>query len=319
MTSSESCPDLNAMLGMSDADLASIDPLVMNLTVAQGIPTLANLNIDSYAKLMDRWAASLSRKMELHEAEFRKSPQDWNDDVALFRLGVVCWFIDVVLGIVYREDQRHLTRVRYTNPADLFLNGVMDSRQGTCASLAQLHVVLGRRIGLPVSLACVGSHFICRYDDGERTINIETTNTGSGGFSSQTDQYLLKKHNLPELAQICGSDLRAVSAREMLGIFLGLRARHLENTHQMREAEQDYLFARSLFPQNRQLYIAQHHVSVQCSVNRFGPEEAGHPTELAEWLQEVVRRRPWDRKSSAANPLTTERENAGDVTVLFES
>jgi hypothetical protein len=312
----QSCPNLNAMLGMSDADLASIDPLVMNLTVAQGIPALANLNIAAYVSLINRWSASLSRKMEVHESEFRKSPQDWNNDVALFRLGVVCWFIDVVLGIVYREDQRYLTRVRYTNPADLFLNGVMDTRQGTCASLAQLHVVLARRMGLPVSLACVGSHFICRYDDGERTINIETTNPGSGGFSSQTDDYILKKHNVPAKAQACGSDLRAVSPREMLGIFLGLRARHLENTHRMLEAEQDYLLARSLFPHSRQLYIAQNQVSVQRSMHRFEPEETGHPTELAKWLQEVVRQRPWERKS-VANPPSMERENAGDVTALF--
>jgi regulator of sirC expression with transglutaminase-like and TPR domain len=88
---------------------------------------------------------------------------------------LVCWYIDVVLGVAYREDQREAKRILYTDPTDLFINGVMDTARGTCGNMALLHVVLGRRIGLPVSLACVGSHFICRgavtlvaTDDGQR-------------------------------------------------------------------------------------------------------------------------------------------------------
>jgi hypothetical protein len=77
---------------------------------------------------------------------------------------------------------------------------------------------------LAVSLACVGPHYICRYDDGATVHNIEATETGRGGFSSQTDEYILAKHKLPALAQACGSDLRSVTPREMLGLFLGLRA-----------------------------------------------------------------------------------------------
>jgi hypothetical protein len=34
------------------------------------------------------------------------------------------------VGIVYNEDQRTTTEVYYTSPSDLFLNGVMDTRQG---------------------------------------------------------------------------------------------------------------------------------------------------------------------------------------------
>lgn len=81
----------------------------------------------------------------------------------------------------------------------------------------------------------------------------------------------------------------------MLGLFLGARARHLENTRRMAEAEPDYLLARYLFPKNRRLYIAQNQVSVQCSMRLFEPHEKGHPVELARWLQDVVRVAPWLR------------------------
>jgi hypothetical protein len=193
-----------------------------------------------------------------------------------------------VLNIRYREDQRNLTRVLYTDPSDLFLNGVIDTRRGTCGNMATLHVALCWRLGWPVSLACVGSHFICRFDDGEVTHNIEATKNGGGGFHSHPDDYYLKEHQLPHKAITCGSDLRAVSPREMLGLFFGLRARHLENTDRHVEAEPDYLLARYLFPRNRNLYVAQNQTSIQCSMDLLEPGEKGHPAELLTWLQDVV-------------------------------
>lgn len=276
------------LLGLSDNQLALFDPLAMNLIVAKEIPSLAHLDIEQYQRLADSWAIDIARRLVHAEAEFVRSPDDWKNDVRFFRLGFVCWYVDEVLGIRYREDQRNLKRVLYTDPSHLFLNGLIDDRRGTCGNMAALHVVLGWRFGWPVSLACSGSHFICRYDDGEVTYNIEATNNGRGGFHSHPDAYYLEEDNLAEIAVNCGSDLRAVSPREMLGLFVGLRARHLENTDRFAEAEQDYLLARYLFPQCRWLYNAQIQVSVQRSLSLFDADEKGHPNELAEWLQDVV-------------------------------
>ncbi len=201
----------------------------------------------------------------------------------------------------------------YTDPTDLFLNGVMETRRGTCGNLAMLHVVLGRRLGWPVSLACVGSHFVCRFDDGEKVINIETTDTGRDGFATPADERLMEKNHLPRKAVECGSDLRSLTPREMLGQFFGLRARHYENTVRLPEAERDYLLARYLFPQNRQLYVAQNQISVQVSMDLFEPHEKGHPAELAHWLQQVVRLVPWKRK----NVQPQEEPDAEDLDALF--
>jgi hypothetical protein len=280
--------NLGQLLSLRDAEFSRRDVVVINLAVAKGIPTLESLDIDHYVRLADQWASDLRTRMSRAERQYYDAPADWGNDLDLFRLGLICWYCDRVLRISYREDQKDATQILYTNPSDLFLNGVMDTRQGTCGNLALLHVVLGRRIGLPVSLACAGSHFLCRFDDGEKTINIETTEAGRGGFSSQTDEYLLNKHRLPAKAKTCGSDLRAVTPREMLGLFLGARARHLENTGRLEEAERDYLLARFLFPRNRALYVAQNQVSVQRSMGLFEADEPVHPIEVADWLRRLV-------------------------------
>jgi hypothetical protein len=229
---------------MADEELEAVDPVVMNLVIARGIPSLSDLEIEKYVRQVDRWADDLRRRTPRCERSFRAVPQKWNHDRILFQLGLVCWYLDVKQGIAYKEEHRNLRRIRYTDPSDLFLNGVLDTRRGTCGNMSLLQVVMGRRVGLRVSLACVGAHFVCRYDDGKVIRNIETTDTGKGGFAAPTDEQILKMNKLTTKAQSCGSDLQSVTARQMLGIFLGARPRHLENTHRIAEAEPDYLLAR---------------------------------------------------------------------------
>jgi hypothetical protein len=298
------------LLALTDAELAGVDPVEMNLLVAKGIPSLADLDTQQYQRMADAWAEDIRRRLPAAEVEFHKTPLDWKGDVRFFRLGMVCWYVDQVLGIRYREDQGGLTWVRYTDPSDLFLNGVMDTRRGTCANMATLHVALGWRLGWPVSLACAGSHFICRYDDGEVTHNIEATNNEGGGFHSHPDEFYLQRHRLPRKAITCGSDLRAVTPREMLGLFVGARARHLENTGLHEEAEADYLLARYLFPQNRRLQVARSFSSVQCSMDRFEPGEEGHPTGWARWLRDVVNLAPWSRGITPQPPQENTHESS---------
>ena len=71
----------------------------------------------------------------------------------------------------------------------------------------------------------------------------------------------------------------------MLGLFIRLRGRHREDTELLADPEADYLLARTLFPENRRLYMAQIGVSVQLSDRRFHVGEAGHYTGLARWLR----------------------------------
>jgi hypothetical protein len=276
--------DYRQLFTCSDAELARVDPLVMNLLVAKSIPSLADLDIARYQTLADQWAEDVRRRLPGAEQVFRRTPQDWKNDVNFFRLGVLCGYLEHEAGIAYNEDQRYATAVYYTDPSDLFLNGVMDTRRGTCGNMAALHVALGRRLGWPVSLACVRSHYICRYDDGSVTHNIEATQAGYGGFKSDPDEYLIERYELPPKAISSGSDLRAVTPRELLGIFVGLRGRHMRDTGRLAEAEGDYLLARHLFPSNRKLYIDATAAAVERSERLFEPGELGSPQSLADWI-----------------------------------
>ena len=197
---------------------------------------------------------------------------------------MLCEYVGRDLGIRYREDQADLTAVLYTDPSDLFLNGVMDTRQGTCGNMSTLYVALGWRLGWPVSLACVRNHQVCRFDDGKVTYNIEASRTGPSGFKSPPDEFYIKQYDLTPKAISSGSDLRAVKPRELLGLFLAGRGRHMRDTNRRAEAETDYLLARYLYPSHRCLYIQATEISVRRSLDRFEHGEPGSPTSLAHWL-----------------------------------
>jgi len=258
----------------------------MNLLVAKSIPSLANLDIAHYQQLADQWAEEVQQRLPRAEKVFWRSPWEWKNDVNFFRLGVLHGYLEHQAGIAYNEDQRHGGPIDYTDPSDLFLNGVMDRRRGTCGNMAALHVALGRRLGWPVSLACVKSHFIYRYDDGTVTHIIEATQAGYGGFKSDPDDYLIQKYNLPQVAISSGSDLRALKPWEMLGMFIGLRGRHMRDTGCWEEAELDYLLARRLFSNNRRLYIDAMALAVPRGAALFEPGEVGSPQNLAEAITE---------------------------------
>lgn len=278
--------DYRQLLAMDDPELGRVDPVVRNLLVAKSIPALAHLDVPRYQRTTDGWADGIRRWLPEAEREFHKTPEQWKHDVNFFRLGVVHQYLEQEVGIEYREDQREVTSILYTDPSDLFLNGVMDTKRGTCGNMSALHVAIAWRFGWPVSLACVGSHFICRYDDGKVTHNIEATQSGYGGFKSDPDRELIQRYHLPLIAVVCGSDLRALKPREMLGAFLGLRGRHMRDTNRLREANADYLLARWLFPLSRRLYIDSTAVAIPQANELFQPYEIGSAQSLAEVLTE---------------------------------
>ena len=278
------------LLDLTDDELASRDPVELNLLVALSIPALAGLDISKYQRQADEWAAAIRKRLRAVEHVFHQTPADWDHDIRLFRLGVMAEYLDCELGVRYIEEHRELKTVRYTDPSHLFLNGVMDTRRGTCGSLATLHVAISRRLGWPASLAAAKSHLVCRYDDGQVTHNIEATQTGLGGFGNPTDEWLSRTHDLPQIAVTSGSDLRAITVREMLGMFVGFRGRHMRDTGRIGEAERDYLLARGLFPTNRRLFVDAQTLTLDRGETLFDPweEQFARPAHPPPHLREKV-------------------------------
>lgn len=293
-------PTLWQLLALPDEELEQADVVVLNLAVATGIPSLANLDVHRYVRIVNEWTAQFKAVLPGMEAQFRRTPERWKNDIRFFRVGMLQGFLGHEIGLRYIEEQKNVTEVWYTDPGDLFLNGLIDTKRGTCGNMAALHVAMARRMGWPVSLACAKSHFLSRFDDGEVVHNIEATSTHPGSFASDPDEYYIQKNSLPKKAITCGSDLRKLTAREMIGAFLSLRGRHYLDTDRILEADQTFALARAVFPTHRRAYIAAMVPMITRGSTLFEPGELGHPDSLFQDLAPKMSPGVWSSFSAPA-------------------
>jgi hypothetical protein len=283
------------LVALSDADLEKVDILEMNIAVAREIPGLENLEYDHYRRIVDGWTEPFVRWLpEAERGGFYTAPEKYKNDVNFFRLGMLAQFLDQTVGVAYVEDQKQMqldarkegrkAEIAYTDPGHLLLHGLIDSKRGTCGTMPALHVAIGRRLGWPVSLACTNAHFVCRYDDGKTVYNIEATDTGRGGFAEGSDEEYIKLESISPKAIAVGSDLRKLTAREMLGLFIAARARYYSDTGKADLAARDYCLAFTQFPNNRKAYINQVGCLITTGEILFEGNEQGHPMSLAAYL-----------------------------------
>jgi len=283
------------IMNVSDAELEKVDILEMNIAVAREIPGLEKLGYDHYRQIVDGWTVRFRRWLpEAENDGFYPAPEKYKNDINFFRLGMLAQFLDQTVGVAYVEEQKqtqvkarkegHKTEVAYTDPGHLLLHGLIDTKRGTCGTMPALHVAIGRRLGWPVGLACTNSHFVCRYDDGKVVYNIEATETGRGGFAEGSDQDYIERESVSQKAIAVGSDLRKLTGREMLGVFIAARARYYNDTGKSDLAARDYALAFTQMPNNRQVYIALVGRLVETGERLFAPNEHGHPASLAAYL-----------------------------------
>ena len=73
----ESWPVAERFLGLSNEELGRVDPVVMNLAVAKGVPSLAGLDIGHYVQLADEFTAQIRGYLPGCEASFYRNPDRW--------------------------------------------------------------------------------------------------------------------------------------------------------------------------------------------------------------------------------------------------
>jgi regulator of sirC expression with transglutaminase-like and TPR domain len=126
------------------------------------------------------WRFSLARYPDINVAAFRAQLDAWADRVrdslgagasgaeTLLALNQVLF---VELGFRGNSDD-------YYDPANSYVNRVMDRRRGIPISLSAVYLFVGRRLGLPVAGVGMPGHFLCRYQTSREEIYIDAFNGG---------------------------------------------------------------------------------------------------------------------------------------------
>jgi regulator of sirC expression with transglutaminase-like and TPR domain len=128
------------------------------------------------------------------------------------------------------------------------------TREGNCMTMPILFMLLGKRIGLDVTLAVAPFHAFVKFtDDHGKVWNIETT---SGAGFARDVKY---RTDLPmtDLAVEKGTYLRALTNDEVIGVMGTLLVRQLMNSNRPKEAVVVSAVMLKHFPNSAELMVFQ--------------------------------------------------------------
>jgi hypothetical protein len=242
-------------MALSDRELARVDPIEMDLIVAKGIPELATLDIASYTRAVDEWAARIDAANRRSEPSSRNDPTYRVSREFWMAGGMAVALAGPSFGVRYTAEALDPGR-----PEQQFVHGVIDRKCGTCATMPVLYLGIAHRLGWPLHAVVSGDHMWTRWDDGRpggQRFNLEATNSTSNGstgsFCSPSDAEYAKTLGTPESAIRSGSDFTSLTPRQTLGVFIQGRAAYWAVHERWDEAERDLLLALHCFPENRDL------------------------------------------------------------------
>jgi hypothetical protein len=200
----------------------NIDLALANWLMVAEIPEFQNLTREDYFVQLDDMTKQVQQKMAKMQADGWPDADSDNPQTRCRR------FCSAIIGLHfdYAEQFReeNLTPMQmnalYSHPDNLFLAGLLRTKQGTCVSMPLIYLVIGQRLNMPVHLVEIGKHYFIRWDDPRFRIDIETTIVKKIAWTADESVYLDSEGMARD--QLRGSDLRNLTSRNDL-----IHAHHL--------------------------------------------------------------------------------------------
>lgn len=126
------------------------------------------------------WRFTLTRHPGINVGAFRAQLDDWAERVRAVVPGDASGeaTLQVLNGVLFAELDFRGNEVDYYDPANSYLNQVMDRRRGIPISLSVLYLFIGRRLQLPVVGVGMPGHFLCRFQTSREEFYIDPFHCG---------------------------------------------------------------------------------------------------------------------------------------------
>jgi regulator of sirC expression with transglutaminase-like and TPR domain len=244
----EKTPAMQELRRMLDGPEADINLTRAHFLVAAGIPEYLGLDIEQQVaevqKLADYVRSETVRNYARHKAEgFRESFGREEQ----YKIGILATVLNDDVKIRYIKGAPD-----HRKPDTLFVNGLLQTKSGTCVSMPMLYVLIGERLGYPIRLVAIKDHYFCRWDDGKFASNIEAT-TG-GGIADDAKYAADFKLAAGEIKDAFW--LKSMNKKQTVAQFLASRASYWTESIKRPQAIADLRLAASLCPMDP--YIINH-------------------------------------------------------------
>jgi regulator of sirC expression with transglutaminase-like and TPR domain len=194
--------------GLSDAQLEQLANLseeeidlgeVALLLASEAYP---DLDIPRYVAQLDRLAAEIRRFTDQMRSRTRSAAEP---DYVIRAMNT---YLYKRLGFHYDREDMYATQLK-----NRYLNGVLDTKAGSCTTLPLLYLALAKRLDYPVYPVAAPQHLFCRFRLPDGTYqNIEAT---AGGWSPDED-YIISME-IPQQGLKSGAYLENMTYRQLLG------------------------------------------------------------------------------------------------------
>ena len=132
-----------------------------------------------------------------------------------------------------------------------YINGLMDTKSGSCITMPLLYLALAQRLGYPVYPVSAPQHLFLRYVDPKLKMqNIEATN--GGGYSP--DEAYINDMEIPQRGIETGAYMKTMSYRELLAELFVENAGYWARKHNGPKATRYYEISLKLNPRNAEVY-----------------------------------------------------------------
>ncbi len=214
---------------LSDSALYLCDIALMNLLCAEGLRGSENLNVKDCLEKLDGIAKYVKGDTERNFHKFKEKPGDYNNSEGYFRIMMMVTVLQQDLGVHYNPDRRQIpgTPIQpnqqfFANSQDVFIHGLaLKNGTGTCSSMPVFYVAVGRRLGYPLKLVKAKGHLFVRWEEGERSFNVESTSIGFISF--QDDYYRTWPAPFTPEEEQSERYLKAMTPAQELAVFLSIR------------------------------------------------------------------------------------------------
>lgn len=251
--------ELDEMAQAKDED---IDLALVNWLVVAEIPEFQNLTREDYFAQLDDLIGQVKQKMAKLNASGWPTPNSDDPQTRCQRFCSAMIRLNFGYAKEFREENPTPMQMKalYSNPDNIFLAGLLRTKQGTCVSMPLIYLVIGQRLHMPVHLVEIGKHYLIRWDEPRFRMDIETTITTETAWTSDESVYLDSEGMTRD--QLRGSDLRNLTNREVIGELLFARTSywHTKGGGFESRSRNDLILAHNLAPDDPGIETLYHDV-----------------------------------------------------------
>jgi hypothetical protein len=234
-------------LCLSDEELGRQDVAELNLVCARDLPGCENIDVEGCLRTLDSWAQIVGMETNRLAPRFHAEPSRYENSWSYFRTLVLVTVLQRDLGVRYNPAK--IPDEAVFEPSDVFINGVVEGRGGTCASLPVIWAAIGRRLGYPIKLVSTKKHLFARWDAPRERFNIEASGRGLNCFSD--DYFRTGRYQLTKEQERDSGAIQSKTPRQELAGFLVERGSQWLERGTYRKAAKCFAWASALAPENK--------------------------------------------------------------------